>query len=170
MNQIVDGIKERVNNSVSGAFTLLFTFFNWEIVLHATTGSSPAIERISNIQTYLLKTEGVLWKPILATIIYLFAMPVFISLVEYWNKRVELKKLNKIEEYTLAESKLWAPSFEIVKHIGKRCVDLVNNYESNKTAHGDNLKIIRTYLSVIAHDNPKTINDEYNKLKIDRKI
>lgn len=167
MTQILDAVKERANNSVSGPFTLLFAFFNWPIILHATTGNSSAIERISSIQTYILTTQGVLWKPIVATLIYLFFMPIIISVVEYWQNIVSIRKENKIEEKTLEESKLWSPVFEKMAQIANKAHESLNYYENHKNMPGQSLDRMRKCMGALALNDRVKIVEEYKKLKLE---
>lgn len=167
MNQLLDVVKERANNSVSGPFSLFFFTINWPILIYATTGNSSAIERFNSIQTYLTNTESCFSKPIFATVAYLITMPLIINLHDYYQKVVELKKMVEIEKKTHAEKSLYSPAFETLKIMTVRVHGLLNHYENNKTSASDNLKKMNKILSAMTTDDPTKINSNYRELKTD---
>lgn len=172
MNLLINGIKERLNNSFSSPLSLFFILWNWQIIVYLITGNENASVRITNILQYLNNKgyASTLCIPLIYTILYLFIMPLIASTIEYWNHIVELRKINKIEANHLSNNNTIEYKFSLAKELAERVYLAANTIERTNGDIPSAHKRIKLCCSAIMETNNKQIQDHYRELKLQKEI
>ena len=105
---ILESLKERMKNSISGPYTFFFFAYNWRILIYVLTGEHASDWRVEEVKNYISSNGSlfVLGAPFLQTIFYLIAMPFLIGVyteVKAWLEmlvpnRVNRERINQLSE------------------------------------------------------------------------
>ncbi len=166
MNEFTDAIKERMNNSFSGPYTLFFIILNWPLFMFMLTGDDSAQTRIDNISSHLANggLSGFLF-PLLATLAYIIVVPIIISLIELYKARVHAVKQTKLEKIDQEFNRTWEYKFTLVKSIGNRLMLQTNSVISSSRFEPDHGKVFQKCINALLEADNKDIHQHFSELR-----
>lgn len=166
MTEFTGAIKERMNNSFSGPYTLFFAVLNWPVMLFIFTGEDSAQTRIENVSSQLA-ADGwfTILNPLIATIAYILIVPHIVSLIDLYRTWVQSVKDTRVERINLKHNGTWEYKFSLVKLFAEKIMLHTNSMLANSRFDLERAKGLQRYVNALLEADNKSLNQHFNELR-----
>jgi hypothetical protein len=169
VTELTDAIKERMNNSFSGPYTVFFMLFNWPAMVFVFTGEDSAQTRIDNITSYLSAMGSkLILVPLVATVAYIIFVPIIVTVIDWYKTAVHNLKQRGIEKIDRGTNGSWEHKFILVRAIANKLLLNTNSMISNGNQGPEQVKVLQKYINALIESGDKSLLQHFYELR-DRK-